>query len=120
MLDASIQERLKPSSHRKRRWKSIMLPIVAAAIAPAIVGTYFYFARAETIDDHQLGKLAVLAAESLEESPAGIWVLMEHYIGKPQTSFTADDSLRAAKYLMSRIDAGTMRKSKSLPARLDL
>lgn len=120
MLDTSIQERLRPATDRDRKRKSLVSIILAAAIAPALVGSYFYFANAEAIEDHQLGKLAVLAAESLEESPAGIWVLMERYIGKPQTRFTADDSLRAAKYLMSRIDAGTMKREKASSARLDL
>lgn len=118
MLDASIQERLKPSLRRKRRY---YLPfLLAATTIPLLIAGYYFYTRAEVIDDHQLGKLAVLAAESLQESPAGIWVMMEQYIGKTQENFTSEDSLRAAKYLMRRIDVGNTKKEKNLPFRLDL
>ena len=118
MLDASIQKRLKPSVRRKRR--DVISFLLAVVIVSLSAGGYFFYTRAETIDDHQLGKLAVLAAESLEESPAGIWLLMEKYIGKTHENFTAEDSMKAAKYLMRRIDISNMKKGRSSVSGLDL
>lgn len=121
MLDMRIQERLKPSLSRERRnFLSPMAVSLAVTLLLALIGSYTYIVNAESIDDHQLGKLAVLAAESLEESPAGIWVLMENYIGKPQENFNAEDSLRAAKYLVNRIDVSAMKREKESSVRLDL
>ncbi|MCG8493092.1 MAG: hypothetical protein MI743_15840 [Sneathiellales bacterium] len=116
MLDQTIQFRLKPLKNKS--YRGIVIPAILVVLSAAIALTTF-FEEEEGLARSDLSKLTVLAAESLEESPAALWTILENEVGRPHREFTPADTVKAARFLIKKIDPTRLEKAETLIGGLD-
>ncbi len=116
MLDQSIQFRLQPL--RSKSYRGFIVPTILVILS-ASIALMTFFDEGEGLASDDLSKLTVLAAESLGESPAALWVILENEVGRPHGEFTPIDTMKAARFLIDRIDPTRLEKTKISAGELD-
>lgn len=118
MLNPEIQAQLYPRTPLRLQnvpWLCMLLILLISVLV-----MYAFYSSPTVLNKQDLGRLAVIAAVSQEESPLSVWASMEAYMGKDYQSFSGTDTGRAAKYLLNRIELKALKRDKGSAVRLDL